>query len=260
MKVVKDVNENLKTVERMIKRASNKKASIILFPEYCLYVLLEKRLMKKYTKLVKNIQKLAKDYHIYVIFSHAQCIGKKFYNVSFLISDKGKIIGKHKKIFIMPEEKACGILRGREIKAFKTKFGKIAIPICWDSFNDLSSILMRKFQKLGAEFVLIPSYSMKFSDLSIKYFRTGLTANCLWNYAYVACASNIGNAIGMKSFGHSLIISPVKGIIREGSENKEELLIADLDTKILKRLEKWDKKYYKTTEEAFKSIKKLILS
>jgi len=257
MRVEKKMEKNLRKVELMVRRASKEGAHIVVLPEYCLYVLLEKETMKKYHNLVKKIQYLAIKYSIHIVFSHAQYVNKKFYNVSFLISEKGKIIGSHRKIFVTPEERACGIERGNKIKVFKTGFGKIAIPICWDAFSDRSAEFMRMLQSCGAEFMLVPSYSMKHSELSIKYFRHVLASNCLKNYFFVACASNIGNAIGIKSYGHSLIISPARGIIREGSENREEMLVADLDTKTLGKLEKWDKKYYKATEEAYRLIKRL---
>ncbi|MEM5830682.1 MAG: hypothetical protein QXO40_00555 [Candidatus Aenigmatarchaeota archaeon] len=64
-----------------------------------------------------------------------------------------------------------------------------------------------------------------------------------------------GKPIPIKSFGHSLIICPERGILKEGSENREELLVEDLDTKILRRAEKFDRQFVRTYVEAAKEMK-----
>jgi predicted amidohydrolase len=100
---------------------------------------------------------------------------------------------------------------------------------------------MREFKKQGAEFVVIPKFSILYRPISPFAVKSWLSAHCFWNRFYVLCASSVGHALPIRSFGHSLIICPERGVLKEGSEQKEELLRADLDTKILIEATNYDK-------------------
>ncbi|MFH7880890.1 MAG: carbon-nitrogen hydrolase family protein [Candidatus Aenigmatarchaeota archaeon] len=255
MKIERDILKNLKKVEKFLREAKKFKADIIVFPEYFLEPTLSKSLRFRVAGLIKDVQQLAKKYSIFIVGSNPEFEKGKWYNTAYLISNKGKIIGKHRKIFLMPKELELGFSRGIKIRVFKTRFGKVAIPVCWDAFNPYSPELMRKFKIMGADFVFIPSYSLKFKESSPINVKNWLYSHCTWNDFYIVLSSNVGKPIPIKSFGHSLIICPERGILKEGSENKEELLIEDLDTKILRRAEKFDRQFVNAYVEAAKEMK-----
>lgn len=239
MNVTLDSWKNLKSIERMIKQATLKEVKLVVFPEY--FISGPKPARVNETSLIKEVQKLAKKYLMYVVGSHQELVNGKVYNTGYLISSNGSVIGKHRKLKLMPMEIKDGYSAGRERKVFKTEFGKVAIPVCYDSFNRNSPDLMRWYKKQGADFVLIPKFSMRIYKTSIEAVRSWLSAHCFWNKFYVLCSSSVGNSGEYPCFGHSLIISPESGIIREGSETKEELLIADLGIKVLRHAEAKDK-------------------
>lgn len=232
MNVTMDSEKNLRSIERMIKQAYRKSAKLIIFPEF--FISGPKPARINETDLIKEVQRLANQYSVYIVGSHQELVGKKMYNTGYLISNEGEIIGKHRKLNLMPMEIKDGYSAGRRRKVFKTKFGIIAIPVCYDSFNRNSSDLMKWYKKQDVDYVLIPKFSMFIHKRSIDVVKSRLLEHCYQNKFYILCSSSVGNALkSYPCFGHSLIISPDGRIIYEGSEAKEELITAELDSKPL---------------------------
>lgn len=243
IRVTLNSNINLNSISRMVKKSKRQRASLVLFPEYFISGPKPNKELKKETKLIEKVQNFASSSKIYIVGSHQEIESNMLYNTAFLISNKGKIVAKHRKIYLMPEEIQDRFSAGKEIRVFKTDLGKLALPVCYDSFNRKSPDLMRKFKKQGAEFVLVPKFSILYRPVSPYAVKSWLSAHCFWNRFYILCASSVGHALPIRSFGHSLIICPERGILQEGNEQKEELLIENLDTKLLIKAEKYDKNH-----------------
>jgi len=245
IKITLNSQKNLERIKKMIKISKSNHVGLVVFPENFISGPNKQAILKKEAKLITEVQGLAKKHRLFVVGSHQEISGNKMYNTGFLIADNGKIIGKHRKIYLMPEEKIDGFTSNKKLKIFSTKFGKVAIAVCFDAVNKFSPSLVRKFKKMGADFLVVPTYSMKVHKRSAEAFRAWLSAHCFWNNTFVICASSVGNIpeLGIKTFGQSLIICPKRGILKKGSQKKEELLIANLDTKILEKADQIDKKH-----------------
>jgi predicted amidohydrolase len=134
-KVTLNANVNLGSIVRMTKRAKIQGADLVLFPEYFISGPKPSKELSKEVGLIREVQKFASSSKIYIVGSHQELDDDKFYNTAFLISNNGEIIAKHRKICLMPEEIQDGFSAGKVTKVFKTLFGKLALPVCYDSFN-----------------------------------------------------------------------------------------------------------------------------
>ena len=235
IEVMQNPKDNISKVERIVKEASKQDVDLIVFPEYFVVhpdLLPErKRLLEKF-ELIREVQRVAKEYGIFIVGSHPELEGKDLYNTAFMISDDGEFIGKHRKMFLAFNEPE--IFRpGKEVKAFNTKFGKIGLLVCFDSWGPHSSDIMKKLKHQETEGVLVTIFSLKNDPFSLQWIRCPLISHSLWNNFNLVATSNVGDAGVLegrcyKALGHSLIVCPKKGLLKEGSEDKEELLIADL--------------------------------
>lgn len=238
---------NLESVSRMSKKAKKAGANLVLFPEYFIsgpklttrermVSLLGSKLKYKFfdsLPLIERVKEIAKLHQIYIVGSHPEVEGKTLYNTAYLISDKGEIVGEHRKIYLKPVEAEAGFSPGVARKTFNTPFGKVALAICNDCFKVESIELMKEFKKRGAQYILVPIFSLALTPNSLFAIKSRLSVHCFWNNFFILGASSVGKTTPTRSLGHSLIICPVRGILKEGNGKNEQLLVETLDTNIL---------------------------
>lgn len=150
----------MKRVEQILDNASKdvNKPDIICFTETAYdrgTIDTEKtRWLSMDSEPVQRICRKAKETGIYVIFGIHELDGERKYNTSFIISDKGEIVGKYRKTHLTYGELEIGINPGDELPVFELPFGKVGIMICWDQwFPGVASTLFKK----GAEIVFVPT-------------------------------------------------------------------------------------------------------
>src|SRR5690606_38901695 len=103
-----------------------------------------------------------------------------------------------------------------------------------------SHFLYEKFNQLGVDIICAPTWSLGWKNtVGIdSYIRTFYTYGSLLSRAYILLAGNLN--ITTESFGESLIISPVNGIIQMGSRTNEEVLVHSLDLSEVARMRDFD--------------------
>jgi predicted amidohydrolase len=232
--VMPNSTDNISKVERIAKDANKQNVDLVVFPEYFIVHPDQVNKGKKnYDRMLQKIQFFAVEYGLCIVGAHPEVQGEELYNTAFFISDNGDVVGKHRKMFLCFTEPEI-FNSGKEVKAFNTKFGKTGLLVCFDSFGfPHSTENMKKLKQQGTELLLVPIFSLKTDPLSLEWIRSPLITHSLWNNFSLIATSNIGDAGVVKgkryrALGHSLIVCPKKGLIREGSEDKEEFLIADL--------------------------------
>ena len=164
----------------------------------------------------------------------------KFYNTSILISEKGKVVGRYRKIHLFENdlpnlriEEAKHIVPGSEI-VFGTIWGiRSGLTICYDlRFPEL----FRKLVFRGCRIFFVPS---NFTYLTgKKHWEVLLRARAIENLSSVIAPAQVGvnPANGIRSFGRSLILNPWGEILAQGTKQGEEVIYADLDLKFQERL------------------------
>jgi len=123
---------------------------------------------------VETFSQLARKYRIYIVAGSAplpdfpldpggnvisyKICSKDIYNVSYFFGPDGRIIGRQKKVHLIPLEQSQGLdlTPGRidEINTVATSFGTVGVAVCFDAFHeDVLQALAAK----GADILIQPS-------------------------------------------------------------------------------------------------------
>ncbi len=239
-------------VEYFVDVASEYKSDFALFPELLTTQLLsfedEKRpgvaarMLNNYTKLYEELfTDMAISYNVNIIAgSHFVLEEDHVFNVSYLFRRDGTH-EKQYKIHITPSESRWwGVQPGSIPKVFDTDRGKIAINICYDiEFPELARFAV----DYGANIIFVPYCTDERHGFT--RVRTCAQARAIENQLYVAMAGTTGNIPSVENmsiqYAQSAIFTPSDfmfardGIAAISDENTESVVIADVDTELLKR-------------------------
>ena len=249
-KISDNIKKNIDSAIKNIKKAASKKARIICMPElflsnyfcqtesYSNFKLAEK-IPGKTTKIFCE---LAKDLKIVLMISLFEKKTHGFYhNTSIVISEKGKILSKYRKMHIPDDpgyyEKFYFTPGDLGFKSVKTKFGKIGSLICWDQwFPEAARLTALK----GAQIIFYPTAigwhpkeKRKFGKSQLDSWITMQRSHAIANGTYVVAINRVGTERkGNKKiefWGTSMIIDPNGQIIGKLSNKKEDILIREIN-------------------------------
>ena len=250
-KISKNIQENLVSAIKNVKRAASKKAKIICLPELFLsnyfcqtenhsnFKLAEK-IPGRTTKIFCD---LAKELKIVLIISLFEKKTHGFYhNTSVVINDMGKILSKYRKMHVPDDpgyyEKFYFTPGDLGFKSIKTKFGKIGPLICWDQwFPEAARLTALK----GAQIIFYPTAigwhpkeKRKFGKSQLESWLSVQRAHAVANGIYVAAVNRVGiEKHGKKKiefWGNSVVFDPSGKVIKK-SNIKENILICEIDYK-----------------------------
>lgn len=172
-----------------------------------------------YTTL--KIIEITKRYNISIIANILEkdsIIKGKYYDTSFLVDEKGQLLGKYRKIFVHPKEK-FRLSEGRSIEIIDWKGIKIGLSICYDhAFPELYRIMALK----GIELVIISSAIPKGFERLIE-IRTAARAqdNQIFAIGVNAVGKTSGNSLDF--CGCSIAVDP-HGEILTKLGNEEDVI------------------------------------
>ncbi len=176
---------------------------------------------------------------ILVVPVYEEQITGVFYNTAAIIDADGKFLGKYRKTHI-PHcwpgfwEKFYFRPGNLGYPVFETDYGKIAVYICYDRhFPEGARILGLR----GAEIVFNPSATV--AGLSEYLWKLEQPAHAVANGYYVGAINRVGAEapwnIG-EFYGSSYFCDPRGQIISEGSRDRDELVVADLDLDVIQEV------------------------
>src|SRR2546430_7673292 len=150
-----------------------------------------------------------------------------------------RILHVHRKVFlptygVFDEERF--VERGRDIQAFDTRFGRVAILICEDAWHSITGTIAAL---QGAQLVIVPSASPargtgmdeEGNRLPASVVRWGRILQGLADEhgVWVAFASLVGFEGGKGFPGGSVVVSPAGDIVLRGPLFEEAVLTYDVD-------------------------------
>ena len=251
-KISDNFKKNLISAIKSIKKAASKKAKIICMPELFLSNYFCQTESHSNFKLAEKIPgkttkifcELAKELQIVLMISLFEKKTHGFYhNTSIVISEKGKILSKYRKMHIPDDpgyyEKFYFTPGDLGFKSVKTKFGKIGPLICWDQwFPEAARLTALK----GAQIIFYPTAigwhpkeKREFGKTHLNSWITMQKSHAIANGTYVVAVNRVGvEKKGNKKiefWGNSMIIDPSGEIIGELGNKKEEILIREIDYK-----------------------------
>ncbi len=185
---------------------------------------------------VARLAPIAKQYNMVIVVPiYEVAMRGVYYNTAAVIDADGTYLGKYRKqhipqvagfwekFFFKPGDGGYPI--------FKTKYATIGVYICYDRHFPEGA---RCLGLNGAEIVFNPSATV--AGLSQYLWKIEQPAHAVANGYYVGAINRVGTEapwnIG-KFYGHSYFVNPRGQFLAEGSEDDDELVIADLDLSII---------------------------
>jgi len=255
-------SKNIEKSKIFIKKASKNNCNVICFPEIFLTGPLDS---KSYNSSIPNISKktfskYCKNYNIYCVMgSIIEKIKGNYYNTSYLINNKGEILGRYLKNHLVQKNEGRYLKPGNKTPVFKTKLCNIGIQICKDL---LYPEVTRRLMLNKAQIVFCPSFWAEKSTTydyiyNHKYFKkvpprevdSLISARAIESEVIFVYANAAGTYKSRKDksilLGRSQIALPFYGSVNIIKHNKETILMKKIDLDIVKDA----KKIYKIEQD-----------
>jgi predicted amidohydrolase len=217
-----------------------KNAKFILLPEVFNFRgdARDKELLAKSTERIPGPSvdpfiRLAKKHNVSFLLGSIleKAQGSLAYNTSVFIDPRGTITAKYRKINLFNacigdkiiREADCFRAGRRPATATIGEF-KVGLSICYDlRFPGL----YQNYARRGVHILTVPScFTKKTGDA---HWEVLLRARAIENLAYVLAPNQVGSdARGVRSYGHSMIISPWGEIIARGSATAQEIIFGEV--------------------------------
>lgn len=254
-----DVNDNLKKALYHAEKAAKQGANIICLPELFRTQYLCQTENASLFDLAETIpgpsteafQKLASKHSVSVVVPVFEKRTKGIYHNSVVLIDAdGRQKGIYRKMHIPDDpayyEKYYFTPGDLGYKSFKTKFGTVGTLICWDQWYPEGA---RLTALKGAEVLFYPTaigwhpaekerYGVAQQDSWITIQRSHAIANGV----YVASVNRTGfeqpvkEREGIIFWGSSFICDPQGVVLAKASEDKEEILLAEINPKLIETI------------------------
>ena len=251
MKMSSDTKKNMNVAIKKIKEASKKKAKVICLPELFLsnyFCQVEKHSNFNLAEKIPGqttdaLSSLARELKIIII---APIFEKKtsgiYHNSCVVINEKGKIIGKYRKMHIPDDpqyyEKFYFTPGDLGFKSFKTNYGKLGTLICWDQWFPEAA---RLTSLQGAEILFYPTAigwhpkeKRRFGKSQLNSWISIQRSHAIANGVYVAAVNRVGlekqGSKKLEFWGNTIVFDP-SGNIVASAKQKEKTLICDIDFK-----------------------------
>ena len=233
-----DLKKNLAKSHKFFLKAVSLKSNWITFPENFLFRGPSaglKRAAEQTPEVIRFFQTLAKKYKVCILlgslFEKAQ--GRKVFNTSVLINERGSVTGRYRKIHLFDSNlpgarclESTSIQSGNKIVSCRIHGIQTGLSVCYDlRFPEL----FRALSSRGARVLFMPA---NFTETTGKaHWEILLKARAIENLSFVIAPGQVGThpETKIKSFGTSLILDPWGKVLAKGSRSKEQVLTADLD-------------------------------
>lgn len=225
------VEENVKKGIEMFHKAVEQGVDLVVFPELwtCGYYLETDGFLaaiEQNNNILKQCQELAKALHTVIVLPLPQKKDNQLFIGLYVIESDGQIVKEYQKSFLWGREQQYFVHGKREYEPVNTSVGKLGVLICYDiEFPEPSRILALK----GAEILIVPSV---WSIPALNRWQIQLPARALDNTVFVLGINNVEEG----ACGHSKVVSPMGEVLAEASEEKEEILLCDIDLDDIERI------------------------
>ncbi len=168
-----------------------------------------------------------------------------YHNTAAMIDAGGELLGIYRKMHIPDDplyfEKFYFTPGDTGFKSFDTKSGRVAALVCWDQWYPEGA---RIASLTGASVLFYPTAigwhpaeKDEFGEAQYDAWRTIQRSHAIANGVYVAAVNRVGfegpPERGLEFWGGSFIADPFGRVIAQASHDKEEILIADVDPRVI---------------------------
>ena len=254
MRMVPEPAENIAKAKELVLRAADEGAQVVLLPElferpyFCQerrYEYYDYALPLSEDPAVQEFRKIAKERSLVIPVSFYEKAETVLYNTAAMIDADGTVLGVYRKTHIPDDhfyqEKFYFTPGDTGFRVWDTAYGKIGVGICWDQWFPECA---RAMALAGAELLLYPtaigSEPILEAD-SMPHWRRCMQGHAAANLVPVIAANRIGlesvepckennfQTSSLCFYGSSFITDETGAILADGSRDREEVLIAELD-------------------------------
>ncbi|MEI7765379.1 MAG: carbon-nitrogen hydrolase, partial [bacterium] len=239
---------------RMVEQAIQEGAEII-----CLQELYKTPYFPQYKKVNKNkfcesipgestkvFSAIAKKYKVVIIVPIYEKDKKgNYHNSAVVIDTDGKLLPTYRKIHIPQDplfyEKNYFEESDTGYKIYKTKYATFAVLICYDQWFPEAA---RTVKMLGADIVFYPTAIGNIVDVKEQEgdwhdaWETSMRAHAIANSLHVVAVNRTGVENKLKFWGQSFICDAFGKVIKKGSSENDEIVMAQIDLATNKIIEK----------------------
>ena len=243
------VGVNLLCLKRMVEKAAEAGAKLVIFPDRCaLFSInasdyeINKEILGE-GRIQDYLQKLSRKNKIWLVASGIPIVSEygklKYYLASIIYDDLGNLLDVYYHLqpglpyaFQWTHSLLVDQEYGATVKVIETPFAKIGLAATYDLFYPE---VFRYLKKQGADvFVLSAAFS---GDLGTHAWSMLLEARALENSTMILAANQSGfhEDAGILFYGNSMIVDN-KGKVAEVVESGEKILYIDLNRKSFKNI------------------------
>lgn len=243
-----DKEKNLKIACRLIDRATELGARVVVLPEMfncCTTMSAMVRCAENVNgPTINALVKKAKKNKISIICGsiYEKAEKGKAYNASVALNSRGEILQIYRKIHLFDVDipgqvafkESQGVAAGDKIVTVETEGFSGGIAICYDlRFPELFRTLALR----GAQVIFMPC---AFTEATGRFhWEALLKARAIENQVFIVAANQFGtHPNGLKSYGRSMIIDPYGRILAEAGSDGETVIISTLDIDLLENIRK----------------------
>jgi predicted amidohydrolase len=232
-------DRNLERAERMIRRGREAGCDFVVLPE-CLdlgWTFPDAPSMAAEIPGPRSarLAEMAQTCGVHVVAGLTERAGREVYNSAVLISPKGELLRKHRKVNELDIGRSV-YATGEDVAVTRTALGPVGVNICADNFPETLA-LAQSMALMGARLVLSPcawavdedhdNQREPYGELWLGAYGTlardhGLTVVGVSNVGWLTG----GPWAGRKCIGCSLAVGPA-GVLARGSYGVEEFLWFD---------------------------------
>ncbi|MEZ5690765.1 MAG: carbon-nitrogen hydrolase [Rickettsiales bacterium] len=256
MRCSSDIDKSMDKAEQMLRQAASDGAKIACLPELFLSDYFCQKLdISKFDiaepipgKTSERLGKIARETKMVIVGSiFEKAAAGLYYNSATITDINGKLAGKYRKSHIphdpLFEEKYYFAQGDTGFKAHDTALCRVGTLICWDQWYPEGA---RLTAMQGAEILFYPTAigwhpaeKEEFGKSQIEAWETIQRSHAIANGVFVASVNRVGHEVtvgdGLEFFGHSFIADPFGRILAMGSNDKEEIVSADIDLSLIEQ-------------------------
>jgi N-carbamoylputrescine amidase len=185
------------------------------------------------------MQDLARQHAMVIVVPiYEEAMTGVYYNTAAVIDADGRYLGKFRKIHI---PQVAGFYEKFFFKpgnlgypVFDTAYCRLGVYICYDRHFPEG---WRALALNGAEYIVNPSATV--AGLSQHLWELEQPAAAVANGVYIGACNRVGTegpwSIG-RFYGSSYVVNPRGKILRQASEDKDELVVADMDLDMVREV------------------------
>jgi predicted amidohydrolase len=235
--ILGDTDENFRRAKEVVAQAKDRGADLIVFPElslsgYALGELGDDVPIEAHSKPISSLAEAAGEMAVVVGFCE-EGRGFQTYNSAAYL-EGGALRHLHRKLYlpnyrIYEERKHYN--PGQSMRAFDTRFGRMAMLICNDAWQTFLPFIAVQD---GAHVLIIPADSGSYPSypelLDTRGYWRGITrfyARML--ECYVVFVNRVGKQDNLVFWGYSHVVDPWGTVVAEGPLHEEALITVDID-------------------------------